>query len=114
MQRVLVYAPTGATRKLYQKNLFSRDREIILAKDPAEFFLSLVIFEIDTLIMVDEGKQHDWNMMIEVVRKKYDHKRCITITLDTKVIRGFERYSSTRAFFLALQREQDDRLDLLV
>lgn len=109
MHRVLVYAPTSATRKLYQKNLFSREREILVSKDAAEFFLALVTFEIDTLILVDEGKQHEWNMLLEIIHKKYDHKRCITITMNSRVIRGFERFSSTRAFFQSLQREERDR-----
>lgn len=105
MNRVLVYAPNGATRKLYQKTLFSREREIILVKDGVEFFLSLLTFDIDTLILIDEGHLHEMQLMLEVIAKKYNQKRVIVISWEIRVPKGLERYSTTRAFFEKLAKE---------
>lgn len=104
MQKVLIFAPTAATRKLYQQTLDSRDRDFYLAKDAVELFVQLSLFEIDTIILVDEGNVHEFNLILEVMKKKYDHRRIIVVSL-THRQKWYERYPSTRAFFATLEEK---------
>lgn len=103
MQKVLIFAPTAATRKLYHQTLVTRDREVYSAKDAVELFVQLVLFEIDTVILVDEGKQHEFNLMLDVLKKKYDFKRIIVVSAEHRAKKWYERFASTRAFFASLE-----------
>ncbi len=98
MQNILIYAKTAATRKLYHQTLSKRDIETYRAKDAAEVFLLLATFEIDTVILVDEGAMYDLEMIIDVLHKKYDQKRIILVSPDRKVPRGMECFGSTSDF----------------
>lgn len=98
MQNVLIYAKTAASRKLYHRTLSKREIETFRAKDAAEVFLFLASFEIDTVILVDEGAIHELNMVLEVLIKKYDHKRVILISPTRRAPRGMECYGSSRDF----------------
>lgn len=104
MQKILIFAPSAATRKLYQQTLLTRDREIYTAKDAVELFVQLSVFEIDTIVLVDEGQVHEFNLILEVMKKKYDHKRLIVISMERRAQKWFERYPSTRAFFASLEQ----------
>ena len=101
MRYVLIYASTAATRSLYHRTLVKRDIETYRAKDFAEAVLQLAVFPIDTVILVDEGREHELNMLMEVLREKYDEKRIILISM-TKTSNYFERYASTSDFFREL------------
>lgn len=102
MRFVLIYAPTAATRTLYHRTLTKRDIETYRAKDLAEAMLQLAVFPIDTVIAVDEGHEHELNMLLEILREKYDEKRVIVVSM-TKSVPHFERYASTSDFFRVLE-----------
>jgi hypothetical protein len=100
MQNVIVYAPSAATRKLYHQTLSKRDCDVYKTKDMAEVLVLIATFEIDSIVLVDEGKQqHELNLIMDLLLKKYDYKRIILISPVNKETRGVERYASTRDFF---------------
>lgn len=100
MQNVIVYASSAATRKLYHQTLSKRDCDVYKAKDMAEVLVLIATFEIDSIVLVDEGRQqHELQLIIDLLLKKYDYKRVILVTPVEKDIRGIERYASTRDFF---------------
>ncbi len=100
MQNVVVYAASAATRKLYHQTLTKRDIDVYKAKDLAEVLILLATFEIDSVVIVDEGKnQHEQNLILDLVRQRYDYKRLILVSPIEKSIEGVERYASTRDFF---------------
>jgi hypothetical protein len=105
MQKILIFAPTAATRKLYQQTLVTRDRDLYTAKDAVELFVQLSLFEIDTIVLVHEGHEHEFNLILAVVKKKYDFKRVIVVSLSHRQ-KWYERYPSTRAFFESLEQDQ--------
>jgi len=98
MQHALIFATSSATRKLYQKTLISREITPYIARSGAEVFLQLATFEIDTIIMVDEGKLYDIDLIIKVMAKRYDDKRLILIS-PSEEFAVSERYANTQAFF---------------
>lgn len=100
MQNVIVYAPSAATRKLYHQTLIKRDCDVYKAKDMAEVLVLLATFEIDSVVLVDEGRQqHELGLILDLILKKYDYKRIIFVTPLDKNIPGVERFASTRDFF---------------
>lgn len=99
MTNVLVYAKTAATRKLYHQILSKRDIETFRAKDGAEVFLILATFEVDTIVLVDEGALGELETVLEVIEKRYDQKRRIIISPVRSSSRGAEYFSSNRDFF---------------
>lgn len=103
MQNVLVYAPTSATRKLYHQTLAKREIQTYLAKDMVEALLLLASFDIDTVILVEEGSIHEMDVMLEVMNKKFNHKRLILISPSRQPPRGMECYGSTRDFIELLE-----------
>jgi len=98
MQHALIFATSSATRKLYQKTLISREITPYIARSGAEVFLQLATFEIDTVIMVDEGKLYDIDLIVKVMAKRYDDKRLILISPSDEFSVN-ERYANTQAFF---------------
>lgn len=102
MQNALVFAPTAATRKLYHQTLAKRDIQTFSAKDMVEALLLLACFDIDTVILVEEGSIHEMDLLLEVLNKKYDHKRVILISPSRQPPRGVECYGSTRDFLALL------------
>lgn len=100
MQNILIYSPTAATRKLYHQTLVKREYDTYRAKDIAELLLLLVTFEIDTVIVVDEGtKKHELNMILDILAKKFDYKQIYFISPEPRKLVGITRVASTREFF---------------
>ena len=67
MQNVIVYAPSAATRKLYHLTLSKRDLDVCKAKDMAEVLVLVATFEVDSVVLVDEGlEQHELNLIIDL------------------------------------------------
>jgi hypothetical protein len=102
MQHVLVFAPIAATRTLYSQELMRHHIIPYPVKDPAELFLQLVTFEIDTLVLVDEDSTYHISVVLDVLKRKYEHKRVIVVSpvaLPRWVPRHFERLASTQDFF---------------
>ncbi|MCD8485023.1 hypothetical protein LRY60_05560 [Candidatus Woesebacteria bacterium] len=100
MQNVIVYAPSSATRKLYHQTLSKRDCDVYKAKDMAEVLVLIATFEIDSVVIVDEGRQqHEQNLIIDLLLQKYDHKRIVLVSPLEREIVGVERFGSTRDFF---------------
>lgn len=100
MQNVVVFAPTSATRKLYHLSLSKREYNVHRVADLAELLLVLVTFEIDTVILVDEGKMlHELETALEILPRKFDSKRVILVSTDYAKNRHVERFASTTEFF---------------
>lgn len=100
MQNVVVFAPTSATRKLYHQSLSKRDYTVHRVADLAELLLVLVTFEIDTVILIDEGKQlHELDSALEILGRKFDSKRVILVSAEHKGTRQTERFGSSHDFF---------------
>jgi hypothetical protein len=98
MQQTLIFATSAATRKLYQKTLISRDITPYIARSAAEVFLQLATFEIDTIIMIDEGKFYDLDIILKVLDRRYNDKRIILIS-PNEDFDVPERYPTTPEFF---------------
>lgn len=100
MQNIVVFAPTSATRKLYHQFLSKREYQVHRVADLAELLLVLVTFEVDTVILIDEGRQlHELSLSMEIIKKKYDRKRVILVSTMQDYPRGIERYPSSTDFF---------------
>lgn len=70
------------------------------AKDMAEVLVLIATFEIDSVVIVDEGRQqHEQNLIIDLLLQKYDHKRIVLVSPLEREIVGVERFGSTRDFF---------------
>lgn len=98
MQHTLIFATSAATRKLYQKNLISRDIAPYIARTAAEVFLQLATFEIDTIILIDEGKLYDLDIILKVLDRRYNDKRIILVSPNEELTVP-ERYPTTPEFF---------------
>lgn len=98
MQHALIFATSSATRKLYQKTLILRDIVPYIARSASEVFLQLATFEIDTIIMVDEGKLYELELVLKVLDRRYNDKRAIVVS-PREELNVAERYSNTQAFF---------------
>lgn len=100
MQNVVVFAPTSATRKLYHHSLTKREYTVHKVADLAELLLVLVTFEIDTVILIDEGKQlHELEVALDILQRKFDSKRVILVSAQHKGTPQVERFGSTHDFF---------------
>jgi hypothetical protein len=95
MQHALIFATSSATRKLYQKTLILRDIVPYIARSASEVFLQLATFEIDTIIMVDEGKLYELELVLD---RRYNDKSAIVVS-PREELNVAERYSNTQAFF---------------
>ncbi len=82
--------------------LSKKERDMYLAKDAVELFMQLSVFEIDTIILIHEGREHEFQLILEVMRKKYDHRRIVVVSMNHRQ-KWYERYASTRNFFATLE-----------
>jgi hypothetical protein len=100
MQNVVIFAPTSATRKLYHQSLSKRDYHTHRAANLAELLLILVTFEIDTIILVDEGKLlHEFDLALSILYRKFNSKRVILVSPVMEGTPQTELYGSSRDFF---------------
>ncbi len=99
MQNVVIFAPTSATRKLYHHTLSKREYQTYRVADLAELLLVLVSFEIDTIILVDEGKNlHEIDLAVDIISRKFDKKRLIIISATHPGVPSAEVHGSSRDF----------------
>lgn len=101
MTTALVLAFQAETRQYFFSALTQAGYSAYRAKDAAEALLHLVAFEIDTVILVDEGEFHDIQVVARVLHKRFNHKKLIMISPNFRPD-GFLLYSSVESFFESL------------